>query len=246
MRLTDGVHLVASGRLGLSITHPLDCHVYLVGSSEEAVLIDSGCGLDVDALLREIDASGIPREAISRILLTHAHADHAGGAAALAESLGATVWASPVAAKALRVGDEEATGLTRARSAGIYPQTLRLKPMPEIRELTPGPGRIGGFQLEVIETPGHCAGHLTFLAKLAQLTCLFAGDVLFTRGRIVLLAAPDCSLLQLSESLRTLTGYPFDALLPGHAEFAMKGGSDHLMEAVGYLDQGHVPPFLLP
>jgi hydroxyacylglutathione hydrolase len=49
MRLTDRVGLVGWGANGFDLTHPLDCHVYLLHGGSELALIDAGAGLDVAA-----------------------------------------------------------------------------------------------------------------------------------------------------------------------------------------------------
>lgn len=93
MKLTDNIWLVGSGAGGFSMTQPRDCHVYLVVDRGEAVLIDAGAGVDVDPILTQIDRCAVPRSTIGRIVLTHAHADHSGGAAALRNALNAQVLA---------------------------------------------------------------------------------------------------------------------------------------------------------
>lgn len=88
MRLTPYIELIGSGGMGFSLTHPLDCHVYLIHNGDDAVIIDAGAGVDIGPILKVIDQSGIPRAAIRRLLLTHGHGDHAGGARALHDALG--------------------------------------------------------------------------------------------------------------------------------------------------------------
>jgi glycosyltransferase involved in cell wall biosynthesis len=102
--LDDHVHLVASGRLGLGMSDDHDCNVYLLADGEDAVLVDAGCGLDVDALVERIRVLAMPP--VSRILLTHAHADHAAGAGALAARLQASGLALPVHALAGAPGQD--------------------------------------------------------------------------------------------------------------------------------------------
>lgn len=54
MRLTDHIHLVGSGSSGLYLTDAFDAHVYLVAGARGSVLIDAGCGRDVDAVVHGI------------------------------------------------------------------------------------------------------------------------------------------------------------------------------------------------
>ena len=81
MQLTEHVHLVGSGQNGFSLTHPLDCHVYLLDGGAELALIDTGVGRDVPAILAQIRAAGFAPGDIGTIFITHLHLDHAGGAA---------------------------------------------------------------------------------------------------------------------------------------------------------------------
>jgi hydroxyacylglutathione hydrolase len=246
MRLTEHMHMVGGGHLGLSLSNPLDCTVYLVVSGRDAVLIDAGCGLEPDLVIDHVERSGIAPRAVSRILLTHAHADHAAGAAGLAGQLEAEVWASPVAARALAAGDEDAIGLTGGRASGLYPPEVRLVPTAIARQLSAAtPVRVGDLELEVLETPGHAAGHLSYLARTPEGSALFSGDAVFTRGRVVLLGTPDSDLQQLARSIRLLAGLAPDMLFPGHCEIALRGGTDHLAQAVAHLDHEEVPPGLL-
>lgn len=97
VRLTPRVTLVGSGTLGFGLTDAHDSHVYLVDGGTDAVLVDAGCGLAADRIAANVRAC-LGAGPVSRILLTHAHADHAGGAADLARLLGATVMALPPAA----------------------------------------------------------------------------------------------------------------------------------------------------
>src|SRR5688572_20681828 len=103
------------------MTDDYDCHVYLIDGGDEYALIDAGGGRDRDGLIANVEADGLDPRRLRQLLLTHAHGDHAGGAAALRERLGLTVLASPTAARYVRDGDERAISLDVARVAGAYP-----------------------------------------------------------------------------------------------------------------------------
>ena len=120
MRLTERVYLIASGRLGCSLTHPSDCNAYAVDCGGRFVLVDSGVGADTRAVLRILDGHGISRGSVAAILLTHGHLDHAGGAAELAAQFNTEVWSSQETAAALETRNEEAISLTAAKRAGVY------------------------------------------------------------------------------------------------------------------------------
>ena len=102
MKIVNGVHIIGSGRNGLGISNEYDCHVYLVHGGHEIALIDAGAGIDIQQMLDNAATEGYRIEDISKILLTHAHADHSGGCAALKSELGVSVIASSEAADLLR------------------------------------------------------------------------------------------------------------------------------------------------
>lgn len=246
MKLLPGVDLVGSGWLGLSVSDPHDCHIYLVHDAGDAVLVDAGCGLATDMVVQRIADAGVRPEAVSRILLTHAHPDHAAGALALADRLDAEVWASPETADILRRGDEDAAGLTAARAAGTYPPDVHLHPGAVTAWDDGDSVSVGAITIAVLATPGHAAGHLCYLAQVDGASVLFSGDLVFARGRIALLATSDSDLGRLTTSLRRVAALRPRALLPGHGTFALRDGASHLDVAIAALDQQRVPPALLP
>jgi glyoxylase-like metal-dependent hydrolase (beta-lactamase superfamily II) len=128
VKLADRIHLVASGQLGVGLTDDFDCHVYLLDGGGEYALIDAGGGRDTEGLLRQVADDGLDPTRIRTLLLTHGHADHAAGAAALRARLGLRVIASAPVARYLREGDERAISLEAARRAGAYPTVSRSRP----------------------------------------------------------------------------------------------------------------------
>lgn len=246
MKLLPGVHLVGSGWLGFGLSDHDDCHVYLISDGADAVLIDAGCGGATGTIIARIEDTGLAPRTVSRILLTHAHPDHAAGALALAQRLDAQVLASPVTADILRRGDEDAAGLTAARSAGLYPPSVRLQPT-EVQVIDDGDQlAVGQLEVQVIATPGHADGHLCFVTSLAGRTVLLSGDLVFSRGRVALLGTPDCDLAALEASLRRVARLRPDVLLPGHETPVLDRAYAHLDAAVSALDRQQLPAPLLP
>jgi glyoxylase-like metal-dependent hydrolase (beta-lactamase superfamily II) len=248
MQVIPGVHLVGSGWLGFSLTDRHDCNVFLVGDGDDAVLIDAGCGLASAAIAGHISAArvagGVARPA--RILLSHAHPDHAAGAAGLSGLLGARVHASQDAGVIVARGDEAGAGLQAARRAGTYPETVRMGATP-VQPLAPGQRlRAGSVGIEVVPTPGHAAGHLCFLADVAGRRVLFSGDLVFSRGRVAVLATPDTDLGDLAASVERVAGLHPDLLLPGHGELVLADAPAHLDAARRAFRHHLLPPGLMP
>lgn len=245
MQIIEGIHLVASGWLGCSLTDPHDCHVYLLSGPAGALLIDAGCGLGSDAIVDNIANAGIEPALVTHILLTHAHADHAAGAAALASRLGAVVWASTETGAILHQADESAAGLVAARAAGLYPASVRLAPTPVARELGAETIELAGFCIEVIPTPGHAVGHLCFSVQTAGQRALFAGDLVFSRGRVAVLDTPDTDVDELRRSLDLVLATTPDLLLAGHGSIVLDHAVDHIATAVAAFERGELPAALV-
>src|SRR4051794_7307857 len=232
MRITQNIYLVGSGRLGFAMTDMLDCNVYLIDCGGELALIDAGAGRDIDALLDVVRADGLDPNLIRHVLLTHAHGDHAGGSAALHERLGATIWASDQAGNWVRTGDEAAISLDVARAAGGYPADYHLQACPVEGLVVDGePFTIGRTEIVPIATPGHADGHIAYLLKDGDRTCLFVGDLLLCGGQVLLQYTYDCSLPKLGASLLRLAELQVDALFPGHLHFCLREGQTHIATA---------------
>jgi len=246
MQIIQGIDLVASGWLGCSLTDSHDCHVYLLSGPAGAVMIDAGCGLGTNATLHNIMHAGVDPLSVTHILLTHAHADHAAGAAALSARLGAEVWASPETAAILSSADEETAGLRAARHAGVYPQTVRLKPTSIANELGEETIEISGFRIDVIPTPGHATGHLCFAIDTTGGRVLFAGDLVFSRGRVAVLDTPDTDVVAMHRSLSSVLSTEPDLLLAGHGSLVLDHAVDHISEAVRAFERGVPPVGLVP
>lgn len=179
---------------------PLATNCYVVRASadaSEAVVVDpSGTAAEIRLELASLGARCVA------ILVTHAHFDHVLGLADLAEGTGAPVHA-PAAER-----------LVLERPADFTPPGIA------IRAWTPDVLLEGGEHLvladvafDVLATPGHSPGHVTFAIEGA----LLSGDVLF-EGSVGRVDLPGGDWQTLLTSIRTLfDAYPPDtAVLPGH------------------------------
>jgi hydroxyacylglutathione hydrolase len=246
MRLTGSVHLIGSGALGFGLSHELDCHVYLLNAGSEMALIDAGVGLDCDRIIDNIRADGLDVAKLKFVLLTHAHADHAGGCKQWKQQFGVNVLASALAGRFLSSGDEAGISLAAAKAGGFYPGEYHFQACAVDGELHEGDTvRVGDAEVHVFETPGHCNGMLSFLIDRDRKTYLFSGDTVFHGGKILVTNVYDCDLQQYVKSLRKMAPLSVDALLPGHLCVTLSGGQAHIQKALDCLDRMVLPPNIL-
>ena len=159
-------------------------HAFLLDDGNGLTLIDTMYDDDGRHVLAELSSIGKKPTDVKHIILTHAHKSHVGGVAALKKSSGAAVyshaWETDIIA-----GRREATRVSAfppKRPFAVYKLQLGLalglgKHQPcEVDNRLKAGDRVG--PLEVVETPGHTPGSLSFWwpAKKA----LFAGDVIAT------------------------------------------------------------------
>ena len=246
MRVEERIHILGSGRLVFGLTDDFDCHIYLLDGGSEYALIDAGGGRDVAAIEAQIVADGLDPQRLRQLWLTHAHADHAAGAAALRERFRLRVLASPTVAQFVQAGDERAISLDVAKKAGGYPADFTFPPCPIDATLDDGAEvRVGDLTLAVLNTPGHAAGHVTYVLRRQGQVSAFCGDAIFFGGRILLQHTWDCSLQESIASVERLHALSLDGLFPGHLTFVVRDGRrqvEEAMHAIGTL----LPPPQLP
>jgi glyoxylase-like metal-dependent hydrolase (beta-lactamase superfamily II) len=177
---------------------PYQSNCYVIRSERgaaEAAVVDPG---DDPTSLR-LDLARMGTRAAG-ILVTHTDVDHIGGVAALAEGTGIDVWAPADEVEALRTGE------TRGG--------LRVAPHDPAHTVTGGDEiSVAGLTFEVVDVPGHSAGHLAFHCDGE----LFSGDVLFA-GSIGRYDLPGGDWETLLASVRALLDrFPPETVVhPGH------------------------------
>lgn len=188
---------------------PFQENSYLLRPSAEspsAVFVDPGD--EAQHLLAMLGETGSSLEAI---LVTHGHIDHIGAVAELARATGAPVYAPRDEAELLR--DPNAY----VRFEGIPP----IEGWDPEHLLSGGEQlELAGFDIEVLSTPGHSPGHLTYAIDAAESsdgTVLASGDVLF-QGSVGRTDLPGSDHQQLMDSLAHLLSRFGDEtpVLPGH------------------------------
>jgi hydroxyacylglutathione hydrolase len=246
MQLSDEVYLVGGGDYGFNLSHRLDCHTYVVDGGDELVLIDAGFGPGTDEILVNMRRDGLDPARVSRIVVTHYHADHAGGLASMVRATGAEVWAPTEAADTIRNADADRIGLTWAQSFGFYPADYVWEPSEVAHEFVDDE-RIpaGKLELEAIFTPGHCDGHYVLRLAGRERSYLFASDLVFWGGAIILQNVPDANLQAYAASMNRVADLEFDALLPGHHMISMRNGKRHVEAAARDFNRIGLPRDLL-
>jgi len=246
MKLTNEVYLVGGGDYSFNLSHRLDCHVYVVDGGDELVMIDAGFGPGTDRILDLMQADGLDPSRVSRIVVTHYHADHAGGCAAIVRATGAELWAPVEAAETIRTADADQIGLTWAQSFGFYPADYVWEPCEVAREFGDD-DRIsaGALELQAVSTPGHCMGHYVLRLQGRDRSYLFASDLVFWGGAIILQNVPDSNVQEYAASMNRALELEFDALLPGHHMISLENGRRHVEAAARDFNRIGLPRDLL-
>jgi glyoxylase-like metal-dependent hydrolase (beta-lactamase superfamily II) len=245
MRLSADMLLVGGGDAGFNLSAPLDCHVYLIDGGSDAAIVDAGIGGKYGAtetILDTIARDGVAIDRVSRLFLTHYHADHAGGAADFRNRLGVDVFGTPLCARTLEIGDEDAISLPFAKQSGFYPADYQFQPCPVAPALLEGARfEVGNLRVTVFETPGHCAGHVSLLVEGGATRYLVSGDLVFYGGTIIAQNIHDCSIQEYAASTRKMAAVDFDASLPGHFAISMSRGKRHIDQAAAQFDKLMIP-----
>ena len=237
MRISSSLALVGDLQMGLS--GPWDCHVWAIRAPGGLVLVDAGAGTHGEQILANVEAAFGVRE-VAAVVLTHAHPDHAAGAAWFRATTGCAVYAPEPSRAAVESGDEERTGLAAARQSGVYPPEMRFEPCPVTRSITHGEVfQVAGLGLRAIHVRGHSPDAFCYLTELEGRRTLFAGDIVFYGGVLGVVNAPGSGMEGYRADLGRLDGLGVDALLPGHGLFTLRDGQRHIDAA---LKQAHGNP----
>lgn len=216
MEIVSGVHAVPGIR---------PSRVYLIEDAD-LTLIDAGMPWSAKPVFRYIERIGRRPSEISRILMTHSHPDHAGGAPRIRGVSGAQVVAHRHDTRRHRRGGRRLDDIGMFGALNAPLPSLRRAPVARLideGDIIPVAGGI-----RVIHTPGHTPGSVCFL--LQDKSLLFSGDTIFSDGRFVSrsLPFPGYDAAQYRQSLERLAAMSFDVLCGGHGAPLIGGASDTL------------------
>lgn len=214
--VAEGVHGIKLGFV----------NAFVVGTDDGSVLVDAGMPRRAGKIHQGLREAGHDPGALRHVLVTHHHEDHVGSLAALRE--GTTVYVHPADAPKV-TGDEPRPGpftgpLLRPviavvrRVSGMH----RVEPTSVDRRVTEGDELPGGIR--AVHTPGHTAGHLSFL--LPDLRVLIAGDAAANLRR---LSTPfpyfTEDMAEAKRSIAKLAELDFDTACFGHGT-VLRGGAN--------------------
>jgi glyoxylase-like metal-dependent hydrolase (beta-lactamase superfamily II) len=169
----------------------------LTGPGTNTIVVNGGDARNAGAMvidpaddspehLNTIIDAGELRGGIRRILLTHGHPDHIGGAEILREQLGVPICA--YSRSGVPFIDEEIPDNTR------FPA--------------------GNDVLCALYTPGHRFDHLSFF--LEEQHILFAGDLVASTSTVVIPTPPEGDMFDYMNSLRRLQSLHITEIVPAH------------------------------
>ena len=209
-------------------------NVYLLETAGGDALIDTGFPGSAEKILGALQSIGKAPQDVRHILLTHAHPDHVGSAAALKRATGATVHAHATDTPIIE-------GTSGRRAASAAPGLRNYLMVKVLKATYPKvePTKVDSLVVEdekltfagdvvAIHAPGHCAGQVALLWHRHG-GVLFTADACINRGGLQLTAAVE-DLETTRRTLSRLAALDFEIACFGHGPPIMSGANLALRE----------------
>lgn len=204
-----------------------DSNVYLV-EDEDPVVVDAGTGMFADTTLEEM-SKVVPLKKIGRIVLTHCHYDHLGGAAKFQKATGGRIYLHEEEAGPIKAGESV---LVISDMFGGKLSQLDIEPLKTGQKI-----KTGSAELEVLHTPGHSPGSIVLHEPKSA--SAIVGDTVFCDGGVGRWDLPGGDLAQLVSSIRKLQKMQLRNMYPGHGDYAEGDAPYHLKLAASYIEEGY-------
>ena len=216
--------------LNLAAGKPLGVNIYLIDGGTEFALLDVGQTETLDEVIDLIRRLDFPLSKCKWLIATHADADHIQALSAARERLKAKTCAHPRAASLIESGELIET-FARISAQGF---DIPMPPCKIDKRLEEGDKiKVGKLTLEVLSTPGHTPGQLSF--RLGNL--LFSGDNIYKDGCVgVIDAHHGSNLPAFIASLERIRDCDAEFLLPSHGP-AFRHDKALLQKAIDRLTQ---------
>lgn len=172
----------AAGELHTLRRHHNNTHV--LRSPQGTVIVDGGLPVDAPALVEDLRGIGLTADEVKLVIVTHGHADHAGGTGAIAAAFDAPVLAGTGDAARFETGRMDPlcpTGAIARKRLDID-QNSHFEPRAPELGVAPDAARAlaaEGLPGTVHSLPGHTTGSLVYAVG----DVVFVGDLI--RGSIV-------------------------------------------------------------
>ena len=185
---------------------------YLLSGDQGNLLIDSGTFPSELAMAeKQLELWDISLDQVDHLLLTHAHYDHVGNAAAI-RGRGATVVAGPGDAEGIELADNRTLPYV-----GYPVQPCKVDRVIEDGETI----EAAGFDIKAIHAPGHTDGCIIYEVDHSGRKIWFVGDVLMApaedfNAQLGWEGSEEFDRVTYIESLKRLAGMKPDVILAGH------------------------------
>jgi glyoxylase-like metal-dependent hydrolase (beta-lactamase superfamily II) len=210
-------------------------NAYLLEADDGLLLVDAGWPNKTETIFKCVQESGHNPADIRHLVLTHGHIDHAGSAAEVRRRTGARTYAHAIDLELISKGEAERPGTTVtpgfipaiAYLLFIKPGGTKYESFPVDQVLNDGDSLPMVGDIEVIHSPGHCAGHIALLMRRDGV--LIAGDICSNIvGLSYSVLNEDRALAR--QSILRIANYPFERAVFGHGKPLEKRANQQLKE----------------